>query len=221
MPWWLILILIILILLVLAALHPIRLQAEGRAADTVDLMIVLKPFGIFPGKFKIVNIVDKPFDSFNKGKKTERKKRRRFLKKRNKAGAADEKQNFAEKLPIAKDDIWPLIDQCLSGLQVEKLDMEANLSGDPYHSGIACGALWTFFGGGFAYLSHRVKKFTEKPIMNFGVDLERPWSAYFKFQVMIRVGDLGRLGWKFVVAVIRRRRQNRLDSKGRKKASAV
>lgn len=233
MQWWLILILAIIILVILASLHPIRLWVEGSADDKLNLKIVLKPFGIFPGKIKIVNIENKPWSGEQETAPKEAKKKsklqlwleQRLDKLKDKKDGKDteqeneeEKKNFAEKLPFDKADILPIVDKMLGSLQVEDLDLEANLSGDPYHSGVACGVLWTLFGGGFAYLSHRVKKFTKKPVMNFGVDLERPWSAYLRLQVMVRVGDLGGLGIKVLAAIIKNRKQNRLNNKTAKAA---
>lgn len=204
MQWWLILILAIILILILASLHPIRLWIDGRAAETLNLQIILKPFGIFPGKIKIVNIENRPW---NQGK--EKDNADTTDEATQKQDKPKEKKNFVEKLPFGSDDILPLIDKVLGGLQVEKLDLQANLSGDPYRSGVACGILWTFFGGGFAFLSHRVKKFTNEPKMNFGVDLERPWSADFSIKIMIRVGDLGRIGIHALIAIIRNRGKNK------------
>lgn len=209
MDWWLILIIIVLaaaVLLGLAALHPIRLWVEGSAAAALNLQIILKPFGIFPGKIKIVDIKDRPW-----GEKSQAEPESETEQDDN--GKEKPKKNFAEQLPFGKEDILPLADKMLGALQVEDLDLQANLSGDPYRSGVACGALWTFFGGGFAFISHRVKKFTNHPKMNFGVDLNRPWSAYFRLRIMIRVGDLGRLGFYVLRVIIRHRMENKKSAK--------
>ena len=205
MEWWLILIISVLavaLLLALAALHPIRLWVEGSAADTLNLQVILKPFGIFPGKIKLVNIENRPWN----GQATEEEPE---AEDKDKAPKKQKKPTKEGGLPFAKEDILPLIDKLLGAIQVEDLDLQANLSGDPYRSGVACGALWTFFGGGFAFISHRVKKFTNHPKMNFGVDLNRPWSAYFRLRIMIRVGDLGRLGFHALSVIRRRRKENK------------
>lgn len=102
-----------------------------------------------------------------------------------------------------------MLESALSRTRVEELELRANLSGDPFHSGIACGVLWTLFGGGFAFLSHRVKTFTQTPIMDFGVDLEHPWSARWTLQVMLRVGDLVLLAARVLMVYLQRRKKNR------------
>lgn len=212
MDWWLILIIIVLaaaVLLGLAALHPIRLQVEGSAAAALNLQIILKPFGIFPGKVKIVDIKDRPWG----GEPKTNAENETAQDDNEEQDKEKPKKNFAEQLPFGKGDILPMVDKMLGALQVEDLDLQVNLSGDPYRSGVACGALWTFFGGGFAFISHRVKKFTNHPKMNFGVDLDRPWLAYFRLRIMIRVGDLGRLGFHVLSVVIRNRRENKKSAK--------
>lgn len=204
MEWWLILIIIVLavaLLLTLASLHPIRLWVEGSAAETLSVQVVLKPFGIFPGKFKLVDIVDRPWGGAADKDEAETAEKKEKKQKTAKGGT--------KKPPLAREDILPLLDKLLGSIAVEDLDLQANLSGDPYHSGVACGVLWTFFGGGFAFLSHRVKKFTNHPKMNFGVDLNRPWSAYFRLRLMIRLGGLGKLGFLVLAAIIRRRREQK------------
>lgn len=206
MPWWLILITVILLLLVLGALHPLRVKIEGSAADVLNLQLTLMPFGIFPLKIRIINIKDTPYDQLGQNRKNKKKKQKSKNKDRTEN---KEEQNFTEKIPFSKRELLDLLDKTLGRLRIEALDLEANLAGDPYHSGVACGILWIFFGGGFAFLSHRVKKFTKKPVMNFGVDLNRPWSAYFKMQIMLRVGDLGRLGIKVLWSVIKNKGKNR------------
>lgn len=189
-------------MVILAALHPIRLWINGSAAETLNLQIILKPFGIFPGKIKIVNIENR---SWNQCKPKE--KNNETDEKQNLPEDEKEQKSFTEKLPFGKDDILPLLDKTLGSIQIEELNLQANLSGDPYRSGVACGILWTFFGGGFAFLSHRVKKFTDKPQMNFGVDLEKPWSAEFSLKIMVRIGNLGKVGIHLLAAVIRNRKR--------------
>lgn len=208
MPWWLILIAVILLLLVLGALHPLRLKVEGQAAATLDLRLTLMPFGIFPFKIRIIDIKDTPYDQLGQNRKTKKKKKKQKSKNKDQT-ENKEKQSFTETIPFGRRELFVLLDKALGRLRIETLELEANLAGDPYHCGVACGALWIFFGGGFAFLSSRVKKFAKKPIMNFGVDLNNPWSAHFKMQIMLRVGDLGRIGIKVLWAVIKNKCKNR------------
>lgn len=214
MQWWVILILVIIVLLILAALHPIRVRIEGSIVDNLNVSVILKPFGVFPGSFKLIDIKNKSLNDLNEKKtdknnmKRKKKLRPSFFKKKKVTKNKDENIDSVSKLPIEKSDVVSLLDDCLSVLRIEDLDLEANLSGDPYHSGVACGFLWTFFGGGFAFISHRVKKFTKKPIMNFGVDLERPWSAYLKLQIMVRVGDIVKIVIKLFAVYLRTRKTN-------------
>ena len=218
MPWWLILIAVILLLLVLGAMHPLRVRIEGRAADVLNLQLVLMPFGIFPIKIRIIDLKDTPYEQIaekiqskqsKKSRKSKKKKKKKQAPKNKGQTANKGKQNFAEEIPFSKSEILDLLKNVLGSLRIEALHLEANLAGDPYHSGIACGILWVFFGGGFAFFSHLVKKFTKKPIMNFGVDLNRSWSAYFKIQIMLRIGDWCRLAVKVLWILIKNKHQRK------------
>lgn len=206
MQWWLIVVLVILAVLLLASLHPIRVRVEGSASERLNLSIVLRPFGIFPGRIKIVDIQDRPFaekKDANRGKKRNQRRFFRFGRRKTGDGKSSKKGFFTG------EDWRDLLEDALGRTRVEEFELQANLSGDPFHSGIACGVLWTLFGGGFAFLSHRVKAFPEKPIMNFGVDLERPWSAWWNLQIMLRVGDLVRLALRLLTVYLRRGKKNR------------
>lgn len=104
MQWWLIVILVILAVLLLANLHPIRVRVEGNASERLNLSVILRPFGIFPGKIKIVDIQDRPFGKKKDADQEEQKRQRRFLRfgrrKTDKEDASRRKNPFTGRICV-------------------------------------------------------------------------------------------------------------------------
>ena len=194
---WIVLGIVALIVLFLGFL-PLRLQFAGSVEHTVNVLLRLKVGPFF--KIKLLEIKDKELHLDAES----------IRKRRAEKAAKSQTTVKEEKLPpLAKEDLMALVPEVLGRLRIEKIDIKASLAGNPYYSGLICAVLWSLFGVGLGFLSHWVKTFAAKPNLAFGVDLTKPWSAQADLTVMVRLGNLPRLGFKVLGMVIKNRKKQK------------